>query len=67
MTNNQKAPRKVGSHLLFWDCLDCDKCLPVCPNDANFCFDVEPVDVKYFMVEVNENGWNKTEGGNFQD
>lgn len=64
--NNKKRPRKIGRHLVFWDCLDCDKCLPVCPNDANFLFDVEPVDLKYFMVEVNENGWTKTAGGNFK-
>ncbi len=31
--HNKKGPRKIGSHLFFWDCLDCDKCLPVCPND----------------------------------
>jgi putative selenate reductase len=64
--HNRKAPRKIGSHLVFWDCLDCDKCLPVCPNDANFVFDVEPVDQKYFIVEVNENGWSKKEAGNFK-
>lgn len=64
--NNQKAPRKVGSHLLFWDCLNCDKCFPVCANDANFCFNAGPVDQKYFIVEVTENGWTKTEGGNFK-
>jgi putative selenate reductase len=64
--HNKKGPTKVGSHLVFWDCLNCDKCFPVCPNDANFCFDIEPVDLKYFIVEVNENGWNKTAGGNFK-
>jgi putative selenate reductase len=64
--NNKKRPRKIGSRLVFWDCLDCDKCLPVCPNDANFFLDVEPVDLKYFIVEVNQNGWTKTEGGNFK-
>jgi len=64
--NNKKGPRKVGSHLVFWDCLNCDKCFPVCPNDANFDFDIEPVDLKYFIVEVNENGWNKREGGSFK-
>jgi len=64
--NNQKAPRKIGSHLVFWDCLDCDKCLPVCPNDANFAFDVEPVEHESFIVEVTENGWSATEAGNFK-
>jgi putative selenate reductase len=35
---NQKPPKKVGSQLVLLDCLTCDKCLPVCPNDANFTF-----------------------------
>src|SRR5690606_23520322 len=35
---NQKPPKKVGSSLVLLDCLTCDKCLPVCPNDANFTF-----------------------------
>jgi putative selenate reductase len=33
---NGKPPRKVGSTLVLLDCLSCDKCVPVCPNDANF-------------------------------
>ena len=33
---NSKAPRKIGSELDLLDCLSCDKCLPVCPNAANF-------------------------------
>ena len=35
---NAKPPRKVGSQLVLFDCLTCDKCVPVCPNDANFTF-----------------------------
>ncbi len=35
---NAKAPKKVGRHLVLFDCLTCDKCIPVCPNDANFTF-----------------------------
>lgn len=38
LVQNQKPPKKVGSHLVLLDCLTCDKCLPVCPNDANFTF-----------------------------
>jgi ferredoxin len=34
--NHRKLPRKVGSRLKFFDCLACNKCIPVCPNDANF-------------------------------
>ena len=33
---NQKPPRKIGSSLDLLDCLTCDKCIPVCPNVANF-------------------------------
>jgi putative selenate reductase len=33
---NRRPPRKVGSRLELFDCLTCDKCIPVCPNDAVF-------------------------------
>ncbi len=33
-----KVPRKIGRTLKLFDCLTCDKCIPVCPNDANFTF-----------------------------
>jgi putative selenate reductase len=33
---NSKPPRKIGSTLRLFDCITCDKCVPVCPNDANF-------------------------------
>jgi putative selenate reductase len=34
--NNRAIPRRLGSKLWFFDCISCDKCIPVCPNDANF-------------------------------
>ena len=37
---NRKVPRRVGTHLALFDCLTCDKCIAVCPNDANFAVDV---------------------------
>ena len=40
--SNQKAPRKVGTTLELLDCLTCDKCIPVCPNNANFGLDIPP-------------------------
>ena len=33
---NATPPKKVGTKLSLFDCLTCDKCIPVCPNDANF-------------------------------
>ena len=35
---NSKPPRKIGRRLQLFDCITCDKCVPVCPNDANFTF-----------------------------
>jgi len=35
---HRKPPRKIGRTLQLFDCLTCDKCIPVCPNDANFTF-----------------------------
>jgi putative selenate reductase len=36
---NRGAPRKIGSTLHLFDCISCDKCVPVCPNDANFIYE----------------------------
>jgi putative selenate reductase len=41
---NSAVPRRLGSKLWFFDCVSCDKCVPVCPNDANFTLEV-PVDL----------------------
>jgi len=35
---HRKVPRKIGRQLKLFDCLTCDKCIAVCPNDANFTF-----------------------------
>ena len=43
---NKVAPKKVGSALYLVDCLSCNKCVPVCPNDANFTYSVEPVEIE---------------------
>jgi putative selenate reductase len=40
---NDKVPKKIGSHLELFDCVNCDKCVPVCPNDANFAYEVAPI------------------------
>jgi putative selenate reductase len=34
--SHRKVPRKIGRQLKFFDCVTCNKCIPVCPNDANF-------------------------------
>ena len=46
-------PRKIGSHLALFDCINCDKCLPACPNDANFAYEVhaEAIDYEDYVVQ----------------
>ena len=41
-----------GSHLALFDCVNCDKCVPVCPNDANFVYETAPLSVAYDMFVV---------------
>jgi putative selenate reductase len=38
---NNKIPRRIGSHLALFDCIACDKCVAVCPNDANFAVEID--------------------------
>lgn len=63
-TNNAKPPRKIGSSLQLFDCINCDKCIPVCPNDANFYFEIEPIEIAYNNLEISTQGWKKIVGGN---
>jgi ferredoxin len=36
-------PGSSGKTLALFDCTNCDKCVPVCPNDANFTYALAPV------------------------
>ena len=53
---NRMVPRRINSHLVLFDCITCDKCVPVCPNDANFIYETVPVDLVYRDVEVSPDG-----------
>jgi len=53
---NRMVPRRINSHLVLFDCITCDKCIPVCPNDANFAYFTTPVDTAYRDVEVAADG-----------
>ncbi len=39
---NSAVPKRLDSHLDTFDCITCGKCLPVCPNAANFIYATEP-------------------------
>ncbi|HMD83789.1 MAG TPA: 4Fe-4S dicluster domain-containing protein [Terriglobia bacterium] len=53
---NQGVPRKIGSKLWLYDCINCDKCVPVCPNVANFVYETTAVDVAYDNFELTREG-----------
>jgi len=51
---NRGIPRRIDSHLEVFDCITCYKCIPVCPNDANFFYTTDAEDLVYrnLVVEV---------------
>ena len=60
---NQKPPKKVGRRLQLFDCLTCDKCIPVCPNHANFAFDLAPTTIPLLTVWRDGGVWqHRVEG-----
>jgi putative selenate reductase len=64
---NGKPPRKVGSTLVLLDCLSCDKCVPVCPNDANFSIPTAPESIAYEDLVADTAGViARVEGGVFE-
>ncbi len=44
---NKGVPRKIGSKLWLYDCINCDKCVPVCPNVANFIYETTAAEIAY--------------------
>jgi putative selenate reductase len=60
--SNEKAPKKRGTDLALLDCLTCDKCIPVCPNNANFGLDVPPGEHPTQHIRWGEGGLQLSEG-----
>ena len=56
-SNNSKPPHKVGSSLELFDCLTCDKCIPVCPNDANFILAIPSIVLPVQHLTREEGNW----------
>ena len=61
-----RPPRKIGRRLVLFDCLSCDKCLPACPNDANFVFETEPLSRAYESFRVAGGRAVPVAGGRFE-
>jgi putative selenate reductase len=53
---NKKAPTRINSILVTFDCITCDKCVPVCPNAANFTYPAPKVAFGYRDVIVAADG-----------
>jgi putative selenate reductase len=54
---NATPPNKVGSTLVLFDCLTCDKCIPLCPNDANFILPIPPSETPVERLTRGADGW----------
>ena len=63
LVKNSKPPTKVGSMLELFDCLTCDKCIPVCPNDANFMLSIPPEQVPVKTLTLQDGSWSVEESG----
>jgi putative selenate reductase len=63
---NKGVPRKIGSKLWLYDCINCDKCVPVCPNDANFVYEAPAEAIPYDNFELLPGGIRRVPGGVLQ-
>lgn len=61
--SHRKTPRKIGRRLQLFDCLTCDKCIPVCPNDANFTFLVPRTEIPLVRLRREGTGWHAVSEG----
>ncbi len=59
---NKTAPRKTGVKLALFDCIACDKCVPVCPNDANFAVEVPEGEIAFHDYELLPDGGFRAAG-----
>jgi len=62
---NKKTPPKIDSRLTLFDCITCNKCLPVCPNAANFSIPTGTVDVQMTDYRLDNGAFVPVEGGRF--
>jgi putative selenate reductase len=60
---NTRTPRKIGRRLRLFDCISCDKCVPVCPNDANFTFVLPRAPLPVVKVRREAGAWHWTREG----
>ncbi len=49
---NSGVPKRLDSQLETFDCITCGKCLPVCPNAANFIYAIKPQTINFHDLVV---------------
>ena len=60
---NSLVPKRINSKLWLFDCISCDKCVPVCPNDANFTFELPVQEIAYRNFALRGGSAEPIEGG----
>jgi putative selenate reductase len=65
-TSHRRPPRKIGRRLRLFDCISCDKCIPVCPNDANFTFVLERVPIPRVRLRRRDGAWTAVREGSLE-
>lgn len=48
--------KKIGLYFVFFDCINCDKCILVCFNNVNFSYEVVDEDFFYCDLVVSFDG-----------
>ncbi len=63
--HNRHVPDKLQSDLGLYDCESCDRCVAVCPNNANFIYHLIPAKTNYVNYQLTEDGVKEVDGGQF--
>ena len=62
-SRNSRTTKKIGRSLQLFDCLACDKCVPLCPNDANFTFVIPAGEIPIVKLRQENGMWRRVEEG----
>ncbi len=54
--SNQSEPRRLDRALDLYDCINCDLCIPACPNDAIFAYDAKLVETPTELLRLRPGG-----------
>jgi putative selenate reductase len=63
LPQNSKPPTRIDSSLELFNCITCDKCIPVCPNDANFALRIPPTTVPVLVARHEGGSWTCEQRG----